>query len=428
MKIKTRRWTLAFAAVSATAALSGIGASGAQAALPGACLGTNVTGTGSSLQGAAQNIWSNGVHPVGFNGNTTSGCAGTTKPKVTYDVSSSGGCLTASGATGGVLNTAFAFCGTDDAPTAAQITTSNTASGASLLSIPVAQAAIAVVVNPPASCSVTSLTPAQVELTFRGTTTTWSSIGSGASCAAPINRVVRNDSSGTTYQLKHYLTTQNSAVVHNGLTWAGLQSSANNTTWPGTVTKSASGCGAVLVLASCTGAPGTGSGGGDEVRTVAVTSGSIGYAALSDARSVTTARLGLDTNTGGLKWVKVGATALTAVDPSSNGVSTTKANSNCTTAGAAYGTPGSATGDWSGSYLTTAGSNYPICTLTWDLAYNNYTTTKWGADSNRIAQTVRDYLHYILLGGQTDINNNDYAALPTDVKSVATTGVTEITG
>jgi hypothetical protein len=419
MKIKTRRLGLALAAVSATMAVSGIGAGGAQAALPGHCLGSSsVAGVGSSLQGAAQNIWKTSF---GTASAANGGCSG---KSATYTATSSGNCLATFGAGGAAINTSISFCGTDDAPDATQIANITTTGGSAPLSIPVAQSAIAIVVNPPSGCTVTTITPAQLETAFRGAAANWAALGGSGTCTAAVNPVVRNDNSGTTYQLKHYLTTANSAVVHNGLTWAGLQGGTNNTTWPGTVTKSQSGCATAMSL-PCSGGANSGSGGSDEVRTVAATSGSIGYAALSDARAVYTALVGTSPN---LKWVNL-RPALTAINPSTNGLSTTKANSNCPTANSAYGTLPSATGNWSGVYLSAAGSAYPICTLTWDLALSNY-ASKYGAGSGNIAQTTKDYLHYVLLGGQADglSSANDYQVLPHDVNTVATAGVGEITG
>lgn len=440
MKMKSRRWAVALASVTAMAAVSGIGATGAQAALAGHCGGSNIQGQGSSLQNAAQTIWTLGVGgtTTGFNTNSAAngGCTlggSPLKPTVRYTSSSSGACLNGFGAGGAAgFTTTFAYCGTDDAPSTAQLTSIGTTTGAKALTIPVAQAAIAVVVNPPAGCAITAITPATLESTFRGAaaTTTWASIGgTGTSCANNITRVVRNDVSGTTYQFKHYLTTQNSSPVTGGLSWADLQGGSNSTVWPGAVTRSQSGCATAMSL-NCSGGVNSGSGGGDEVRTVGATGGSIGYAALSDARAVTTAIGGTDAT---LKWVKL-TTALGNLDPSTNNLSTVKQRSNCPTGAGSYASPtGGATGDWSGVYVSSTAGNYPICTLTWDLAVNDYTPVFGGgvsATGGTIGRGVLDYLHYVLLGGQTDALGSpaaaDYAALPTDVKEIATTGVQTI--
>ncbi|HET6506123.1 MAG TPA: substrate-binding domain-containing protein [Baekduia sp.] len=430
MKIKTRRLGVALAAATATVALSGIGAGGAQAALPGHCLGANITAQGSSLQGAAQDIWTGAVGGGGFNV-SASGCnTAPNKPTVAYDRSSSGSCLGGLGANGGAVSTTYPFCGTDDAPNATQIANVTTTTGGQALSIPVAQAAIAIVVSPPTGCTISTLTPAQVESVFRGATTSWTTLN--AACSGTINVVTRNDSSGTTYQLKHYLTTVNSGAVSGTSTWADLQSPANNTVWPGAVTKSQSGCASAMAL-PCSGGAGSGSGGGDEVRTVGAAGSSIGYAALSDARSVYAAQGGVSGTWPNLSWTNIRTGTTTTPNPSTNGVSATKAQSNCPTANNSYSPlPASgATGDWSGTYRANAGSAYPLCTLTWDLALSNYTAATWGGSSANIAQTVKDYLGYaVSAAGQSDAlsSSNDYQALPTDVLTTASTGVGEITG
>ncbi len=83
---------------------------------------------------------------------------------------------------------------------------------------------------------------------------------------------------------------------------------------------------------------------------------------------------------------------------------TTKATSNCSQADDAYGAVGSlpsATGHWANVFMVNDGGQYPICTLTWDLAFNNYTTAGY-THGTGTARTVTDYLHYILqpTGGQ----------------------------
>jgi ABC-type phosphate transport system substrate-binding protein len=419
---------LAVATITLTTAVSGLSAGGAQAA---SCAGVNIQGQGSSLQGAAQTIWTLGLAGTkGFNTNTAGGgCAlSGGRPTARYTSSGSGACLDGFGANGGVLDTTYAFCGTEQAPSEAQITViTATANGSRALSIAVAQSAIAVVVNPPAGCSLTAVVPGQLEGAFRGTTANWTTLGgTGGGCDAKINRVVRADNAGTTYQFKRYLGMVNGAAVLGPSTWTDLQgrvTPANNLTWPHPTTGtspliySTAGCATVMAL-PCSGA---GSGDGDEVRTVGATPGSIGYAGLPDARAVTAANGATWPN---LKWLNVRSGAVT-LNPSTNGLSSTKAQANCPTASGAYGTLPSPTGDWSQVYLTTPGSTYPICTLTWDLAFNDYTLA--GYPSATVAFTAKDYLHYVVTtgGGQSDAlgGANDYATLPSDVRTTATAGV-----
>lgn len=439
MNIKTRRLGLALAAVSASVACMGIGAGGAQATLTAACNGHSIAGQGSSLQNAAQQSW-----VTGFKMNMNGGC--TTGPTVTYTATSSGRCLNTWKADGTTpVNTAVAFCGTDDAPTDAQITNINTATGGKVLSIPVAQAAIAIIVNPPAGCTIDTVTQGQVESVYRLATATWTNLGgTAAACNAHVEPIARADGSGTTYQLKHFFTAVTTGALNaGGTTWSGNTTANNsyqlpdrNTLWPSAaVTLSKTGC-----LDTCPVGAGAGSGGGDEVRTVGATPNSIGYAALSDARAVawTTSAPGVRTYSN-LKWVplKLNGALTPVADPSSNGFTETKGTSNCVPTAGAYtnvhtiSVPNSATASWADVYQTNPGNQtYGLCTLTWVTALTDY--THWGATSSDIATTVRDYLHYVVnpLGGQADGLGveSDYQVLPSDIREVATTGVQEITG
>lgn len=437
MRFKGRQGLVALAAVAASVAVSGIGAGSAAAALPAPCTGSNIEGQGSSLQGAAQTIWTSlDSTTTGFNFNTAGGGCNTPRPTVRYTPTSSGRCLDTWGASSGSpasVNTTIAYCGTDDAPTSAQITTINSATRSNVLSIPVAQAAIAVLANPPHNCHVTSITRAQLETILRGHTVNWTFIGGvGAECDTHITPIVRADASGTTYQVKRYLTGANTAAVHGSFSWKDLQAPSRNTTWPAGVDFSRSGC-----FMTCSGAGGSGSGGGDEVKTVGATANGFGYAALADARSVYAT-----TTYTTLRWLRIDTVGdgTGTVDPSTNGLSETKGTSTCATANGTYATttgtelPASVTSAWDDVYLRNAGGTYPLCTLTWDTALTLY-EPHWGSgatNGTNLARTVRDYLHYVLNpnGGQADAlgTENDYARLPTDVRTLATAGVTEIGG
>jgi ABC-type phosphate transport system substrate-binding protein len=433
MRFKGRQGLVALAAVAASVAVSGIGAVSAQAALPAPCTGSNIEGQGSSLQGAAQTIWTSlDSTTTGFNFNTAGGGCNTPRPTVRYTPTSSGRCLDTWGASSGSpasVNTTIAYCGTDDAPTSAQITTINSATRSNVLSIPVAQAAIAILANPPHNCHVTSITRAQLETILRGHTVNWTFIGgTGPECDTHITPIVRADASGTTYQVKRYLTGANTAAVHGSFSWKDLQAPSRNQTWPAGVDFSRSGC-----FMTCSGAGGTGSGGGDEVKTVGATPNGFGYAALSDARAQYQT-----TTYSTLRWLRLDQLGTgAAVDPSTNGLNESKGTSTCSTATNTYGTttaadlPTSATAPWDDVYLRTPGGTYPLCTLTWVTALTHY-EPHWGVSGTNIARTVRDFLHYVVNpnGGQGDAlgTENDYQRLPTDVRNLATGGVTEITG
>jgi hypothetical protein len=432
---KKRSGLVALAAVAASVALSGIGAGTSQAALLTACTGQNIDGQGSSLQALAQSAWNGTTGSAGFNINALGCSVAPNKPTSMYTSTSSGQCMKKWHSDGtSTFDTTVHFCGTDDAPTTTQIANINASvvsggSGSSVLSIPVAQAAIAVLVNPPVGCTISTITAADLEKVFRANITTWAGITGTSGCGSnAITRVVRADSSGTTYQLKHYLFSQftGNVMTSPNRTWADLQDPTLNTTWPGTVTYSKSGCGAV----TCSGGVASGSGGGDEAKTVGVTAGSIGYAALPDARKVYASGVYAS-----YKWITVkGPGQLAASDPSTNTLNVATQRSNCPTANGTYGASlPSATSSWAGVYQVAASTGYSLCTLTYDLAVADY-SQKWGVSPGRsIATTVHDYLGYVVAqnGGQADALAApaafDYAALPGDVRTAAIGGVAQIT-
>lgn len=409
----------ALALAAASFALAGMGASSAQAAID--CTGSSIHGQGSSLQGKAQlSVWI-----PQFN----AACAGT--PAVTYTTQGSQPAMNTWRADGTSTFTASNhFIGTDDPPTATQISNINTGAGAvagaGVQTIPVAQAAITVAVNLPSGCALTQITGTQLEQVFRGDITQWSGItGASGTCASNITRVVRADGSGTTYQFKHFLSKVNPAALActggTSQTWVQLQKATPNTQWPSCAGKSAiqlSQVGGVL-------GAGNGSGGGDEVKTIKSVAGGIGYASLSDARS----QVG-----GQFKWLKVSnAGSSLTVEPSSNGVSATPANANCTTAANSYGaTLPSVLASWEDVYLTTPGTGYPICTLTWDLAFKNYAITPWSGVSANLAKTVKTYLGNAVNTaagtGQPGLAGFDYAVLPSYIQTVSAAAAGSITG
>jgi hypothetical protein len=422
-----RSGLLALAAVAAPVALAGIGASGAQASLLGHCTGSSVDGRASSLQGLAQDVWTGATAGAGFNVSSFGCSVDPGTPAVS--AASSGSCLLSWHADGAPFDTTQAFCGSDAAPTTAQINTVNATvatggSQTSVLTIPVAQSAIAIVVNPPAGCTLSSAVQTTVERVFRGSVTTWAGLGATGCGSAPITRVVRGDWDGETQQFKRWLTTQfnGNVTTSPNRSWADLSASSTNTVWPGTSIASTAGC---TMSGVCDG--GGGFGDEDEVQTIGANEGSIGYAALWAVRK----KYIIHTYPW-LKWIALRAGILT-VDPSTNGLATTKARSNCPASNSAYGSSlPSATATWATTTLSTAGTSYPLCVLTYALALKDY-TPRWGPTTTAptVATTVHDYLNYVVAanGGQTDAltTSNDYAPLPTDVRNAATTGVGQIT-
>jgi ABC-type phosphate transport system substrate-binding protein len=411
------RAALLAGATVAALGLGGLGAGSASAAL--SCNGSNIIGEGSSLQKIAQqNVWA----PAFANEICNSG----THPTVEYKPEGSGAGLKAWGAEGvSPINRTRQFIGTDDAPTATQIANIQAAAGGgNVLVIPVAQTAIAVIANPPSGCAVSEITNHELEQVFRGTLKKWSVLATAEStvagaCNSPITRVVRKDGSGTTYQFKNYL----NVIYKNALpcttggtegkaTWKELEPNSNsetgapNTTWPETCT----GTNLSTVVKPAA------KGGGEEVDKVNATTGSIGYAALPDAKGHSAADI-LNVQNNAQKPLS----EATFANPAIGGIA------NC--AATEYRVPvdgrktAGASGenvDWSqvfGAQPGIGGEAYPLCTLTYDLAFHGY---KAAGFTLKNEQTVHDYLReYIPFGGQgaLEASGTFYATLPGAVHS-----------
>jgi ABC-type phosphate transport system substrate-binding protein len=401
------RAALLTGATVAALAVGGLGAGGASASV--LCNGGNIEAEGSSLQKISQqNVWI----PAFQNEVCNSG----THPTITYKPEGSGAGLTAWGANGGAINRTRAFIGTDDAPTAAQIANIKAAAGGEnthVLVIPVAQTSIAPVVNPPVGCTIKNITNKELEKSFRGIVLKWSELENaegGEACESPLTRVVRFDGSGTTYQFKNYLGLANTASLPCiEKTWKQLEpiensaTGAPNTSWPESCKKVLS---PVVRPAA--------KGGGEEVKTVNKTPGSIGYAALPDAE----ANGGTVINVQNNGFVSI--EEATYGEPQIAGASAGKGTANCAATKYVVPTEGRRTGtgvdvDWSqvfGALPAIGGTAYPLCTLTYDLAFQGY---KEAGFKFAPYQTVRDFLNgYVVFGGQTALitSETNYAPLP----------------
>jgi len=446
----------ALAGVSAAVmAVGGIGASSAVAAPNCEPAGVDIVGKGASLQKKAQEVWTGRTvasNPAetyydlanlpqakgtggGYYGECLEGEVST--PSVTYGSTGSGAGLTAFRFNGaGNIDKRIAYIGTDDAPSAAQIENAENAPGneAEPIIIPVSQTAIAVVANVPAGCSITGgITWTDLNKLFNGTITTWTGLttdNGNAACNTAIKRVVRSEGSGTTVQFKNYLstleTTKSAAGPGCALgTWAALMSSANNTVWPeceGTTT--------VVKQA----------GGSNVAKYVKENSSTIGYAALPDAKAQGAVALSLQSGTG------LGGAAVYAKPDD-----TTNNTARCTNARysvPADGRKGTGDGeavDWSTVFGAQPGigtTAYPLCTLTFAAAWNDYVDAGYEAGEGKenpedIQDVVRDYLaNYVVpvAEGQTDLVGNWYAALPsvgaegseTNVQDAATFAASKI--
>jgi ABC-type phosphate transport system substrate-binding protein len=348
------RGTLAMlCAVAALAALAAAAPPSAHASftIP-ACSGSAIQGEGSSLQKVAQqNFWITHVFYTSF------GCesAGSTSP-VTYNPDGSGCGIAAMGggpgaeatcsdfkagaAKPGERDAVTRFAGSDAPLNIAQKAAAEAATEGKpglIHQIPVAAAAIAVVVHFPAGCKLKDpgtgtaasgagtvnddvstggvndpagvstgdlateetlrvhISAAEMETIWDGKVAqTWGNIvpeadfegtlGEKSACAAtPVIRIVRLDGSGTTYNFKAYLSLLPSAPA--GL-WTTAPVVGDNNTWPiegaNTVPNEVNGSGECVDVSHICTAKATG--GGGVATAVEKTNGSIGYLDLATAR------------------------------------------------------------------------------------------------------------------------------------------------
>jgi ABC-type phosphate transport system substrate-binding protein len=408
-------------ALLAGACVVALGATaGSAAAAPSCVTGSgSIVGRGASLQNLAQNnVWIPAYNAA---------CSSASKWNVaTYRGGGSGGGLSNWGFNGNAFGFLAVggpqtnhYIGSDDAPFAgpgqpaisAAQSALNAAGGSSsqVVVTPVLQAAVAVIITPPANCALPTAAGApridnvKLEQAFDGSATTWSAIGAtGSGCSAQLTRAVRSDSSGTTYQFKHYLDVIDSS---NSPTWKSLQTAANNTTWPtGSVT------------------PVTGSGGGGVVSAVNATSGSIGYANLADVKAAGSPPAIVSVQNDGTGAASSWVSPVAGTDANCTTADYTNANGNPNTTAAP--TSSAVNQDWSevyGSDPDTASLNgdYPICGLTFDIGADDATgTAVLGAAPQDV---VEDFLRYVVdsSGGQAAITGSYYRALPSAIQAIA---------
>jgi ABC-type phosphate transport system substrate-binding protein len=403
------RAALLTGATVAALGFGGLSAGGAVAAP--ACNGSNIVGAGSSLQRVAQEkVWIPTFQ--------TSICPG--GPTVTYNAVGSGAGMKEWNHDGarGSINTAIQFIGTDDAPTAAQITNiTKVAGGAQLLTIPVAQTSISFIANPPAGCEIEAITNKQLEQVFRGTLKNWSELDTAeGTCGSAITRIVRKDGSGTSYQVKNYLARMNGGTLPClGLTWLEARPINNgttgepNTSWPETCE------GTTLSTVERS----TSTGGGALVDKVNATAGSIGYAATPDATSHSAKVLLAVQNNG-----QVGAGEAEFASPTLGNEANCLTTQYTVPVGGRQKAGEPATNvDWSqvfGAHPAAGGEAYPLCTLTYALAFRGYGSVPGATKFKFVNEvTVRDYLKEYIVGtaGQEGMESNFYAPLPSAAES-----------
>jgi ABC-type phosphate transport system substrate-binding protein len=409
----------------------------ASAALKGKCEGAAaLVGAGSSLQNDAQTIWD-----PGFTADSKQGC---TKVTVSYESIGSG-----AGFKKWALKQAYGtgFVGTDNTVNAKEKGEIEAEGPGKVLTIPVLQGSVAVVLHLPAGCSATGgkldINNATLEGIYQGTVTKWSQLegaenGGNAltGCTEPTSTtsivpVVRKDGSGTTHIFKRYLSLifVGNMASEDGLNhdWAELSEGSLSTKWP-TLAK-------VVHPKNETGV--------GLLEEVSATAGSIGYANLADA--VKAAYTGTFT-TGGTGYVslehskksKNGKVTRTYAEP----ISKTEANCKKTvySNGTASFPPPSVESPWNEVTTELASKSYSLCGLTYDLILTEYvgfgtTLVEEGgvqvnsAGTEAEATSVRDFENYVVgKDGQKIIKGHDYSPLPKELVTESKEGVEKIVG
>jgi ABC-type phosphate transport system substrate-binding protein len=347
------------------------------------------------------------------------------------------------------------FGGVDEAPTDTELANANEGhvddsvynDDARLRTIPIAQSSIAVDVRIPDGCTVAQgtttstrgMSRATVEGAFAANSSfdTWGEIlrgitgtvtGTATACRDQrFVRVVRQDSSGTTFQFKRYL-----AAVNGATGWAAL----GNAAWPNdagataTVRSASRGAGAQL----------------DTLSAQNVTGG-IGYADLATSRTTnreygwgSSAADSLDRRF----WVYVGRAADDVLrGPAlNNNQSATVAQKGANCSGVTYADsstgvlPASTLVSWYNVDAVLTANDYGICALTYGLAWSTPQPVNAGINRSNASTTTpltqgqqratKDYFVYITSSstglGQDKLNGLDYGRLPSAVQFVAATG------
>jgi hypothetical protein len=486
---KSRRLAALAACVGGTAVIAGLSAAGP--AMASVTCQSPGYGSGATVQKIAQqSVW---LTAGGWGAHSSCSSAGS----ITYTGTSAGQGLEEFGNSSGELQpeedpTAFKsttgtkdaagqvldwFVGTDDPPSAGQLSEAQAAAGAKKLAeitIPVAQAPVAVLLSLPTGCLIPSGSQVDVNNTTLGqlwegvnkvgaagakdpggiqaqggyAIATWGALltqlgytstatnpptvaktffdaGGANGCGQAILAQVRENEAGTSYTFKNY----NSQVNHSE--WA--QYADDFTNWPSSA-----------VVESDPLSAGTGSQLNDSQSHIsgntAANPGSVGYSNTADAAtaanggftgSATNSTFG--TGTGGTSpahqvlWAEVqnngtSASGATYADP----VLPASSIANCETTKlipSDAGFPYSYTDSWSGIVATDpniskdAGpSDYSICSLSYDLVWHHYSNANlFGktATAENVANTVKDLFEYIVGQGQSEIESHDYTRIPT---------------
>jgi ABC-type phosphate transport system substrate-binding protein len=447
----------------ATAACAGVTVAGGLIGSPAAMASgsltcNNVHANGSSLQNVAQNtVWIPGF--PSFIGECSSA------PTITYTKTSSGagleefgnggnGLVTKedTGAPAGVLD---GYVGSDDPPSAGALGNAETAAVEATLveiTIPVAQAPVAVILSLPAGCT-TSAARVNIQNQYLDAlwsgkvpaggsdpnnggaayaANTWgaffaligqtgvtdSGTGGGTGCEQEISLQVRSSASGTSYAFKSYLSQIDSTE------WSPYATDYDF--WPATTDNEGN------------------ASGGNLATDTAKRPGSVGYANTADAAGIAETPFSgkpvLVTDGGSashqILWAQIQNNGTSLTSPGYGSPKAASGNiGNCATTKdtpSEAGAPYSVTDSWAGVLASDpnathdlGGNFYPICALTYDLAWKHYEAPGLAAYNNPgqgttaagIEATVKSYLTYVTSSaageGQAAINSNYYTPLPT---------------
>jgi ABC-type phosphate transport system substrate-binding protein len=443
------------------------------------CNGDSIAGNGATFQATAEGLFTT---QFAFSGQPT-GCAGGSGATVTYTANGSGAGRRSLGDSNGGLNPGckrnlqVRYGASDDPPNSTQksqmeLGESNNADAGctggdktpddngTLNTIPVAAGAVSIVVNMPRDdsngiCQAGANTdPGPVAGTARFTASkalleaAWAGDPSvdqwgelipdiqGTGCATrPIIRVVRLDSSGTTFAFKDWLNHIDPSGTRG---WLTTYNTPNDLPWPNAP---AVGSPDTATFKRGNGNPGVASG-------VQNNPGSIGYVELSVARQNSF----FDSGSGGTTstiadptfWIRVpnGSNAQTEPTKDPGGTAgagfraSAPAGANCDTVnfhdGSSPTLPPSTTSVWGNVSGVDSASGYGICTMTYILAFSDdgkvYNALSGDpAGEERKARTLKDFLLADLSdGNQNLLPSYDYSKVPAAVLPVARAGVNAI--
>jgi ABC-type phosphate transport system substrate-binding protein len=273
----------------------------------------------------------------------------------------------------------------------------------------------------------------------------------GDTCAnAPIFRIARFDTSGTTYNFKAYLSLLPSNKEDGGTKlWKEGEVGSTNTAWPlegvgktGIPVEVPADEECTVAVSSAQICRAKAEGGGSLAKAVKATDGSIGYLDVATARKEGFVLTNGKVND--LYWLPLQAVnpavaepakrvenPLTFFEPTAdpaahyNTTSVLEKGANCKAADY-RGIPSASEspdkdptrGNWANA-IATGGAAYPVCAITYDLAFQNDATAYSGStEEEEKARTVKEYLSSVVSEpGQTELPEFDYGLLPDTTKT-----------